>query len=69
MALRGRCRYCRAPISARYPFVEALTCAVFLLHWPVFGEEPLLLVVRLAFACANSWRQLAELFESKFGEE
>ena len=24
LALRGRCRYCRAPISARYPIVEVL---------------------------------------------
>ena len=52
LALRGRCRYCGAPISARYPFVEALTCAVFLLHWPVFGDAPLLLTVRLLFAGA-----------------
>lgn len=51
VALRGRCRYCRVPISARYPIVEALTCAVFVLHWFVFGPAPLL-VVRLAFACA-----------------
>jgi leader peptidase (prepilin peptidase)/N-methyltransferase len=51
IALRGRCRYCRVPISARYPIVEALTCAVFVLHWFVFGPAPLL-VVRLAFACA-----------------
>jgi leader peptidase (prepilin peptidase)/N-methyltransferase len=51
LALRGRCRYCRAPISARYPIVEAFTCAVFLLHWQVFGPTPLLFV-RLAFACA-----------------
>ena len=50
IALRGRCRYCRAPISIRYPIVEALTCAVFLLHWYVFGPTPLL-GVRLAFAC------------------
>jgi leader peptidase (prepilin peptidase)/N-methyltransferase len=50
-ALRGRCRYCRAPISARYPIVEGLTCAIFVLHWFVFGPTPLLLV-RLAFACA-----------------
>jgi leader peptidase (prepilin peptidase)/N-methyltransferase len=51
LALRGRCRYCRAPISARYPIVEAVTCAIFLLHGQVFGATPLLLV-RLAFACA-----------------
>jgi len=28
LALRGRCRGCRAPISARYPVVEALTGAL-----------------------------------------
>jgi leader peptidase (prepilin peptidase) / N-methyltransferase len=49
--LRGRCRYCGVSISARYPIVEALTCAVFVLHWFVFGPTPLL-AVRLAFACA-----------------
>jgi leader peptidase (prepilin peptidase)/N-methyltransferase len=31
LALRARCRDCRAPISARYPFVEALTAALFVL--------------------------------------
>lgn len=29
LLLRGRCRDCAAPISARYPFVELLTGAVF----------------------------------------
>lgn len=29
MALRGRCRACQAPISARYPLVEAITAGVF----------------------------------------
>ncbi len=49
--LGGRCRQCRAPISLRYPIVELLTMAVFLLHWWMFGWT-LLMVVRLAFACA-----------------
>ncbi len=30
LVLRGRCRHCAAPISARYPFVEVLTALVFL---------------------------------------
>jgi leader peptidase (prepilin peptidase)/N-methyltransferase len=49
--LRGRCHACAAPISIRYPIVEALTGALFLWHWWVFGPSALL-VVRLAFACA-----------------
>ena len=49
--LGGRCRQCRAPISLRYPIVELLTMAMFLLHWWMFGWT-LLMAVRLAFACA-----------------
>ena len=51
LMLRGRCADCRAPISARYPIVEAITGAVFLLHLVVMGLDPLL-PVRLAFAAA-----------------
>lgn len=29
LALRGRCRHCRTPISVQYPVVEALTGAIF----------------------------------------
>ncbi|HTM27126.1 MAG TPA: prepilin peptidase [Vicinamibacterales bacterium] len=49
--LRARCRRCRAPISLRYPTVEAITAALFLWHWIVFGPSPLF-VVRTLFACA-----------------
>ena len=34
LALRGRCRYCKVPISAQYPLVEALTLiASALIAW------------------------------------
>jgi leader peptidase (prepilin peptidase)/N-methyltransferase len=51
LALRGKCASCRAPISARYPVVEAVTCGVFVLHYLVIGPD-WLLVVRLVFAAA-----------------
>jgi leader peptidase (prepilin peptidase)/N-methyltransferase len=49
--LRGRCRTCRAPISARYPIVEALTAVMFGLAWWYYGPGPLL-ASRLIFGCA-----------------
>jgi leader peptidase (prepilin peptidase)/N-methyltransferase len=51
LILRGRCRSCGAPISIRYPIVEAITGAVFLLHLAVFGWDPIL-IPRLLFASA-----------------
>jgi leader peptidase (prepilin peptidase) / N-methyltransferase len=49
--LGGRCRQCRAPISIRYPIVEIVTMAVFLVHYWVFGLD-IILIPRLLFACA-----------------
>ena len=49
--LRGRCRKCRTPISIRYPLVELITMALFVIHGEVFGWSALL-VPRLLFACA-----------------
>jgi leader peptidase (prepilin peptidase)/N-methyltransferase len=51
LLLRGRCRTCRAPITARYPLVEAITAALFVAAWYVYGPTPLL-AVRLLFVCA-----------------
>ena len=38
--LRGRCRACRAPISGRYPLVEALTGVLFAVLADRFGPPP-----------------------------
>jgi len=37
LLLRGRCRDCRQPISARYPLVEALTALLFVAAYARFG--------------------------------
>src|SRR5262245_19020993 len=50
-ALRGRCASCKAPISMRYPSVEALTAAMFAARWWYYGPG-MLLVSRLLFGCA-----------------
>lgn len=49
LVLGGRCRACRAPISARYPLVELATASAFVLHALAVGDQPLLLVQRLVF--------------------
>jgi leader peptidase (prepilin peptidase)/N-methyltransferase len=51
LALRARCRTCKGPISIRYPFVEALTSALFVWAWWYYGPGPLL-ASRLVFGCA-----------------
>lgn len=42
LILRGRCRYCREPISGRYPSVELLTAILFTLVWLRFPYDILL---------------------------
>ena len=49
IVLRGRCRTCRAAITAACPLVEAGTALVFVLHYWQLGWRPLL-AVRLLFA-------------------
>lgn len=51
LALRGRCRTCRARISAVYPAVELAAAALFLAQYWQLGWQPLL-GVRLAFSSA-----------------
>ena len=54
LLLRGRCRSCRAPISARYPLVEALAALLAAaLWWKFVAADPgQAAAVRLArFAC------------------
>lgn len=50
LALRARCRSCNAPISVRYPIVEALTAAMFATGMWYYGPTPLL-AQRLLFGC------------------
>jgi leader peptidase (prepilin peptidase)/N-methyltransferase len=49
--LRGRCRTCKAPISIRYPIIEALTAVMFAFAWWYYGPGPLL-ASRLIFGAA-----------------
>jgi leader peptidase (prepilin peptidase) / N-methyltransferase len=51
LVLRGRCRTCRTRIPVQYPLVEAMTAAVFVSAYFIYGWTPLL-AARLLFACA-----------------
>ncbi len=55
--LRGRCRYCRVPIPARYPLVEALTGGLF---WLTFW------LVGLSWWTLASWALLSWLIALSF---
>src|SRR5918912_4184588 len=50
--LRGRCRACKTPISARYPAVELLTAALFALTFWLRSGLTLSLPFDLAFVAA-----------------
>ena len=56
LLLNGRCRYCRAPISARYPAAELLTAAVWMLA--VLRRDQL---VPPGTASGRDWQLLAFL--------
>lgn len=47
--LGGRCRNCKAHISARYVIVEIVTAVAFLVQAWVIGDDALLLASRLVF--------------------
>lgn len=47
LRLGGKCRQCRAPISVRYPIIEIVTGACFVLQGLVHGDDPPLLLSRL----------------------
>jgi leader peptidase (prepilin peptidase) / N-methyltransferase len=51
IALAGKCRTCKAPISAVYPMVEAFTGALFVWAWWQYGPG-WLLFSHLLFGCA-----------------
>ena len=51
VALRGRCRTCKQPVSWMYPAVEIVTALVFVILYLTYGPT-LLSLARAVFACA-----------------
>ncbi len=52
LMLGGKCRYCKAPISARYPSIELLTAVLFTWVWL---QYPLMVDSDLDFRFAAYW--------------
>jgi leader peptidase (prepilin peptidase)/N-methyltransferase len=52
LLLRGKCRYCKEPISARYPSIELLTAVLFTLVWLKY---PLMVAEGFDFRFAPYW--------------
>lgn len=52
LVLGGKCRYCKAPISARYPSIELLTAVLFTWVWL---QYPLMVDSDLDFRFAAYW--------------
>jgi leader peptidase (prepilin peptidase) / N-methyltransferase len=40
LMLKGKCRFCKAPISPRYPIVETVTALIFVLYYVLFYMSP-----------------------------
>jgi leader peptidase (prepilin peptidase)/N-methyltransferase len=61
LVLRGRCYDCQAPISGRYPLVEAGTAVLFALTALRFADNPRLLPAYLVFAATGIALALIDL--------
>ncbi|MGQ3892263.1 prepilin peptidase [Legionella sp. CNM-4043-24] len=57
LLLRGRCQYCRHPVSLRYPLIEALTCALSVFACWHFGFH-----LTLVFALLFIWLIIPLIF-------
>jgi leader peptidase (prepilin peptidase) / N-methyltransferase len=57
LLLRARCASCRAPISWRYPAIEALSAAVVLALWGAFGPS-----ASFAIATVFAWMMVVLFF-------
>lgn len=53
LSLRGKCANCRAPIAARYFFVELLTGVLFLACWLLAGKDSALLAIAYCVVLAG----------------